>query len=79
MKWDDSYQRDNGCYRWYDLLEGDGTDKDALLGYVRENLADHTLVAQINNRHQPSKKFDNLEDAKNFIIAYYVVQKLEGT
>lgn len=79
MRWDDTYQGSHECYRWYDLLEGEGADKDVLLGYVRESLADKTFIAQINDRMQPTAKFDNLEDAKNHILAYYVVQKLEGT
>lgn len=79
MKWDDSYTGNHECYRWYDLLAGEGTDTDELLGYVRENLVDHTFIAQINDRVQPTQKFDNLEDAKAHIIAYYVTQKLEGT
>ena len=79
MRWDDTYQGGHECYKWYDLMGGEGTDSDELLGYVRENLVDHTYIAQINDRHQPTQKFDNLEDAKNHIIAYYVTQKLEGT
>ena len=78
MRWDDAYQRDNRCYRWHDLLQGEGTETDPLLGYVRENLIDHTFIAQINVMAEPTKKFANLEDAKNHVIAYYVVQKLEG-
>lgn len=78
MRWDDSFTGGHECYRWYDLLEGEGTETDGLLGYVRENLVDHTFMACINNKTSPSKKFDNLEDAKNFIIAHYVVEKLEG-
>lgn len=79
MRWDDAFSGGHECYRWYDLLDGEGTDKDALLGYVRENLVDHTFMACINDRRTDTKKFDNLEDAKNFIIAHYVVEKLEGT
>ena len=79
MKWDDEYKGGHECYKWYDLLEGEGTEHDALLGYVRENLVDHTFIAQINDRHQPTQKFHNLEDAKAHIVAYYVAQKLEGT
>jgi hypothetical protein len=79
MRWDDTYKGGHECYAWYDLLAGDGTDKDVLLGYVRENLVDHTFIAQINDRHQPTQKFDNLEDAKAHIVAYYVAQKLEGS
>lgn len=79
MKWDDAFTGGKGCYRWYDLLAGGGLDTDALLGYVRENVVDNTFIAQINEGGQPTKKFNNLEDAKAYIIAYYVVQKLEGT
>lgn len=78
MRWDDTYQGSHECYRWYDLLQGEGTDADALLGYVRENLVDHTFIACINSITTENKKFDNLEDAKNFVIAHYVVEKLEG-
>jgi hypothetical protein len=80
MRWDDAFKGGHECYRWYDLLEGEGTETDPLLGYVRENLVDHTFIAQINSGvyRNTSKKFDNLEDAKNFIIAHYVVEKLEG-
>jgi hypothetical protein len=78
MRWDDEYKGGHGCYAWYDLLAGEGTDKDELLGYVRENLVDHTFIAQINDRLQPTQKFNNLEDAKAHIVAYYVTQKLEG-
>ena len=80
MKWDDAFRGGHECYRWYDLLAGDGTENDELLGYVRENLVDHTFIACINdNLKSDNKKFDNLEDAKNFVIAHYVVEKLEGT
>jgi len=78
MRWDDTYEGGHGFYKWYDLLAGDGTDKDALLGYVRENLVNGEFIAQINDRLQPTQKFDNLKDAKAHIIAYYVTQKLEG-
>ena len=78
MRWDDTYKGGHECYQWYDLLAGEGTDKDELLGYVRENLVDHTFIAQINDRNQPTQKFKYLEDAKAHIIAYYVTQKLEG-
>jgi hypothetical protein len=78
MKWDDSFTGGHECYRWYDLLAGDGTDTDELLGYVRENLVDTTFIAQINDRHQPTQKFSNLEDAKAHVVTYYVTQKLEG-
>jgi len=79
MRWDDTYQGSHECYRWHDLLAGEGTDKDELLGYVRENLVNGEFIAQINDRTQMSKKFNNLEDAKAHIITYYVTQKLEGT
>lgn len=79
MRWDDTYQGSHECYRWYDLLAGEGTETDPLLGYVRENLVDHTFIACINNLRTENKKFDSLEDAKNFIVAHYVVEKLEGT
>lgn len=79
MKWDDSYTGNHEYYRWYDLLAGEGTDCDSLLGYVRETLATGEFMAQINDPVGSSKKFVNLEDAKNHILAYYVVQKLEGT
>jgi hypothetical protein len=79
MKWDDSFTGGHECYRWYDLIAGDGTDTDELLGYVRENLVDTTFIAQINDRHQPTQKFSNLEDAKAHVVTYYVTQKLEGT
>ena len=79
MKWDDAFKGGNECYLWYDLLAGEGTDKDELLGYVKENITNGEFIAQINDRTQMSKKFDNLEDAKAHIITYYVTQKLEGT
>ena len=79
MRWDNTYQTSNACYRWYDLLAGEGTENDELLGYVRENLVDHTFIAQINDKHQPTQKFNNLEDARAHIVAYYVLEKLEGT
>lgn len=74
MRWDDAFKGGHECYLWYDLLD----DDDGLLGYVRENLVDHTFMACINNHASPTKKFKYLEDAKNFIIAHYVVEKLEG-
>jgi phage terminase large subunit-like protein len=79
MRWDDALSGGHECYRWYDLAAGEGTENDALLGYVRENLVDHTFIAQINDRLQPTQKFNNLADAKAHIVAYYVTQKLEGT
>ena len=78
MRWDDTYQGGHECYRWYDLLDGEGTETDGLLGYVRENLVDHTFISVINASAAAQKKFDNLEDAKAHILTYYVVEKLEG-
>jgi hypothetical protein len=80
MKWDDAFTGGHECYKWYDLLAGEGTENDELLGYVRENLVDKTFIAQINDRHttQITKRFLTLEDAKAYIVAYYVTKKLEG-
>jgi hypothetical protein len=79
VKWDDAFKGGHECYLWYDLLAGEGTQTDELLGYVRENLVNGEFIAQIADNNQPSQKFDNLEDAKAHIVAYYVTQKLEGT
>ena len=79
MRWDDAFKGGHECYLWYDLLAGEGTQTDELLGYVRENLVNGEFIAQINDKTQMSKKFDNLEDAKAHIVTYYVTQKLEGT
>ena len=79
MKWDDTYTGGHECYQWYDLLEGEGTDKDKLLGYVRHNITNGEFMACINDMRTDTKKFDNLEDAKAHIVTYYVTQKLEGT
>ena len=79
MRWDDAFKGGHECYLWYDLLAGEGTQTDELLGYVRENLVNGEFIAQIADNNQPSQKFDNLEDAKAHIVAYYVTQKLEGT
>jgi hypothetical protein len=78
MKWTDDYISTEMRYRWHDLMDGDGEDTDGLLGYVREDIIDHTFVSVINAHGGPSKKFDNLKDAKAHIITYYVLQKLEG-
>ena len=79
MKWDDTYTGGHECYAWHDLMAGEGTDTDELLGYVRHNITNGEFIAQINDRTQMSKKFNNLEDAKAHIVTYYVTQKLEGT
>jgi hypothetical protein len=79
MKWDDAFKGGHECYQWYDLLAGEGTQTDELLGYVRQNLVTGEFIAQINDRLQPTQKFDNLEDAKAHIITYYVTQKLEAS
>jgi hypothetical protein len=79
VRWDDAFKGGHECYLWYDLLAGEGTQTDELLGYVRENLVNGEFIAQINDKTQMSKKFDNLEDAKAHIVTYYVTQKLEGT
>jgi hypothetical protein len=79
MKWDDTYKGSRGCYEWHDLLAGDGTDKDELLGYVRHTIENGEFMAIINDMRTDTKKFDNLEDAKAHIVTYYVTQKLEGT
>ncbi len=79
MRWDDAFTGGHECYRWYDLLAGDGTENDVMLGYVRENLVDKTFIAQINDKRQITKQFFTLEDAKAHIVAYYVTQKLEDT
>ena len=78
MRWDDAFKGGHECYLWYDLLAGEGTQTDELLGYVRENLVNGEFIAQIADNNQPSQKFDNLEDAKAHIVTYYVTQKLEG-
>jgi hypothetical protein len=78
MRWDDTYQGGHECYKWHDLMDGEGTETDGLLGYVRENIVDHTFIAVINDNGGAQKKFDNLEDAKAHIVTYYVAQKLEG-
>jgi hypothetical protein len=79
MKWDDAFKGGHECYLWYDLLAGEGTQTDELLGYVRHTITNGEFIAQINDRLQPTQKFDNLEDAKAHIVTYYVTQKLEGT
>jgi hypothetical protein len=79
MKWTDDYKSTERRYRWHDLLDGDGEDTDGLLGYVREDTIDHIFVSVINSHGGPSKKFDNLKDAKAHIVTYYVLQKLEDT
>jgi hypothetical protein len=80
MKWDDStYKTNNQLYKWHDLLAGEGTDKDGLLGYVRQNHTNGEFIAVINENGGAQKKFDNLEDAKAHIVTYSVTQKLEGT
>jgi hypothetical protein len=79
MKWDDAFKGSRGCYEWYDLLAGEGTETDELLGYIRHTLDNGEFMAIINDRLQPTAKFDNLEDAKAHIVTYYVTQKLEGT
>lgn len=75
MRWDDTYQGSSKMYNWHDLLN----ERGSLLGYVRQTVDTNHYVAQINDRHQDTKTFDNLEDAKGHIVAYYVAQKLEGT
>jgi hypothetical protein len=77
MRWDDTYQGSHECYKWHDLLAGEGTENDALLGYVRENLVDRTFMACINANAGRNEQFNNLEDAKAHIVAYYVLEKLE--
>ena len=78
MRWDDTYKGSRKCYEWHDLLAGDGTDKDELLGYVRHTIHNGEFVACINDIRTDTKKFNNLEDAKAHIVTYYVTQKLEG-
>ena len=78
MRWDDTYKGSHECYAWYDLLAGEGTDSDELLGYVRENLVTGEFIAVINENGGIQKKFKYLKDAKVHIITYYVTQKLEG-
>ena len=78
MRWDDAFKGGHECYLWYDLLAGEVTETDGLMCYVRENLVTGEFIAQINDRLQPTQKFNNLEDAKAHIVAYYVTQKLEG-
>lgn len=75
MRWDDDFAGKNKQYTWHDLLDND----EKLLGYVRCTVATNEFVACINSIYTENKKFDNLEDAKNFILTHYVVEKLEGT
>ena len=79
MKWGDLSQGSHECYKWHDLLAGEGTDKDELLGYVRENFTNGEFIAVTNENGGIQKKFNNIEDAKAHIVTYYVTQKLEGT
>lgn len=74
MKWDDTCSSNPDKYRWYDLI----ADNDGLLGYIRHSLDEGIYTAVINDHGGPTAKFDNLQDAKGHIIAYYVAQKLEG-
>jgi hypothetical protein len=79
MRWDDTYQGVKNHFKWHDLLDGEGTNEDRLLGYVRQNFTNGEFMACVNDPIGSSKKFNNLEDAKAHIVAYYVAQKLEGT
>jgi hypothetical protein len=79
MRWDDTFEGTSNQYQWHDLLAGEGTDNDELLGYVRHNLTNGEFIAVINDPIGASKKFGNLEDAKAYVITHYVTQKLEGT
>ena len=79
MRWDDTYQGSHECYKWHDLMAGEGTQTDELLGYVRENITNGEFIAVINENGGIQKKFKYLEDAKAHIVTYYVTQKLEGT
>ncbi len=78
MKWDDTYEGAHKQYTWHDLLD----DDEKLLGYVRCTMATNEFIACINDMRSDmrsdTKKFNNLEDAKAHIVAYYVTQKLEG-
>jgi hypothetical protein len=78
MRWDDTYEGSHGFYKWHDLLAGDGTETDGLMGYIREDLTKGDFVAVINEGLSAQAKFNNLEDAKAYIITYYVTKKLEG-
>ena len=75
MRWDNDFAGKNKRFRWHDLLNDNG----GLLGYVREELENSEFMACINDIRTDSKKFNNLEDAKNFILIHYVLEKLEGT
>jgi hypothetical protein len=75
MRWDSTYKGIKNYLNWHDLLD----DEEQLLGYVRENTANGEFIAMINEGGMPNEKFDNLEDAKAHIVAYYVTQKLEDT
>lgn len=72
-RWDDSYKGAAAHYTWYDLL-----DKDDLLGYVRKSVGANVFMANINETPQVRATFDNLEEAKGFIVAHYVALKLES-
>ena len=74
MRWDDTYKGAHECYKWYDLI----SDDEGLLGYVRHTEGTNEFLACINTTIGSNKLFDNLEDAKAHITAYYVAQKLEG-
>jgi hypothetical protein len=78
MRWDDAFKGGHECYKWHDLMDGEGADDDQLLGYVRENIVAKNFIACINEGGMPNEQFDTLEDAKAHIVAYYVAQKLEG-
>ena len=75
IRWDDTYEGANKQYTWHDLLD----DDEKLLGYVRCTVATNEFMACVNTAASPTKKFNNLEDAKNHVLTYYVLEKLEGT
>ena len=75
MRWDDAFKGGHECYLWYDLLAGEGTQTDELLGYVGENLDNGLFFAQINDKHQPTQKFNNCSPASHRAGGNYELER----
>ena len=80
MKWVKRHAGSPGTWTWgnvffHDLLD----DNDNLLGYVREDIRpDRSFIASTNDYSiKFPKQFLTIKEAKDILIAHFVLKKLE--
>lgn len=80
MKWVKRHAGAPGTWTWDNVFFHDLLDDDYnLLGYVREDIrSDRSVIATTNDYSiKFPKQFSTLKEAKDTLIAHFVLKKLE--